>query len=325
MRRIAIAVATVAAVAVAVPHGADAQTTLRLGFATAASSPYGYAAEVFADEVAERSDGRLQLELFPASQLGGEREMIESLQIGNLDLNFTSPAPLGNFVPEVAIFEVPFLIRDFAHADAVLDGDFGAGLIEKIDQRGLVGLGFGYLGAVHMVTNPRGIRTPADLEGMKFRTQENEIHLITYRTLGALPTPMAFPELFGALQQGAVDGMDNPPTTVLSGNFHQAADYMSLTGHRFIITPILASRATWESLSEEDRQVIRESARVAALALRERVQELNAETIDTLEAEGMEIVRDVDTQAFVDALAPAYETFAGRFGADALEAVRNAN
>ena len=110
------AILAIATIGTAAWTDAAAQTKLKLGFATAATSPYGHAAEVFAEEVKQRSDGRLELELFPASQLGGEREMIESLQIGTLDLNFTSPAPLGNFVPDVAVFEVPFLIRDFAHA-----------------------------------------------------------------------------------------------------------------------------------------------------------------------------------------------------------------
>jgi TRAP-type transport system periplasmic protein len=325
MRMMQLVFAATAAIVVASAAAAEAQTVLKLGFATSATSPYGYAAEIFAQEVKEKSGGRLEIEIFPASQLGGEREMIESLQIGTLDLNFTSPAPLGNFVPEVAIFEVPFLIRGFQHADAVLDGEFGASLIENINNHNLVGLGFGYLGPVHMVTNPRGITKPDDLSGLKIRTQENEIHLITFRTLGALPTPMAFPELFGALQQGAVDGMDNPSTTVLSGRFYQAAKYLSLTGHRFIITPILASPATWAQLSEEDRGIVADASMVAARALRARVQELEADTIKQLAAEGMEVVDGVDSEAFVEALAPAYEEFARRFGQDALDAVRTAN
>lgn len=312
-----------AAFAVAFAGAANAQTTLKLGFATAATSPYGYAAKIFADEVKEKSGGRLNIEVFPASQLGGEREMIESLQIGTLDLNFTSPAPLGNFVPDVAVFEVPFLIRGFDHADAVLDGAVGAGLIKKINDRKLVGLGFGYLGPVHLVTNKHGISKPDDLRGMKIRTQENEIHLITFRTLGALPTPMAFPELFGALQQGAVDGMDNPSTTVRSGRFYQAAKFLSLTGHRFIITPILASPVTWGKLSEKDRQVVRDAAKVAAVALRKRVRELEDETVKALATEGMTVVKVSDIQPFILALKPAEEQFAKRFGLEALESIRN--
>jgi TRAP-type transport system periplasmic protein len=325
MRKLQFVVAAAVAMVFVGASAASAQTVLKLGFATSATSPYGYAAEIFAEEVKQKSEGRLEIEIFPASQLGGEREMIESLQIGTLDLNFTSPAPLGNFVPDVAIFEVPFLIRDFEHADAVLDGEFGTSLLEKINSHNLIGLGFGYLGPVHMVTNPRGITKPADLSGLKIRTQENEIHLITFRTLGALPTPMAFPELFGALQQGAVDGMDNPSTTVLSGRFYQAARYLSLTGHRFIITPILASPATWAQLSEEDRGIISDASMVAAKALRQRVQELEADTVKQLAAEGMEVVDGVDSEAFVEALASAYKEFAARFGQDALDAVRAAN
>lgn len=304
--------------------GAAAQTTnLKLGFATAATSPYGYAAKIFADEVKEKSGGRITIEVFPGSQLGGEREMLESLQIGTLDLNFTSPAPLGNFVREVAIFEMPFLIRGFDHANAVLDGPVGATLSKKINERNFVSLGFGYLGPVHLVTNKRGISKPEDLKGMKIRTQENEIHLITFRTLGALPTPMAFPELFGALQQGVVDGMDNPSTTVQSGRFFQAAKYLSLTGHRFIVTPILASPATWKKLNEADRKIVADAARVAGAALRKRVRELEDETVKALGAAGMEIVKVSDTEAFVKALQPANAEFEKRFGKEIIDGIRN--
>jgi TRAP-type C4-dicarboxylate transport system substrate-binding protein len=177
--------------------GASAQTTnLKLGFATAATSPYGFAAKVFADEVKEKSGGRITIEVFPASQLGGEREMLESLQIGTLDLNFTSPAPLANFVKEAGIFEVPFLIRGFDHANVVLDGQVGAALQKKINERNLVSLGFGYLGPVHLVTNKRAITKPEDLKGMKIRTQENEIHLITFRSIWELQTSFVLSELF---------------------------------------------------------------------------------------------------------------------------------
>ncbi len=304
--------------------GASAQTmNLKLGFATAPTSPYGYAAKIFADEVKEKSNGRITIEVFPGSQLGGEREMLESLQIGTLDLNFTSPAPLTNFVREAGIFEVPFLIRGFDHANAVLDGPVGEGLRKKINERNFVSLGFGYLGPVHLVTNKRGIAKPDDLKGMKIRTQENEIHLITFRTLGALPTPMAFPELFGALQQGVVDGMDNPSTTVQSGRFFQAAKYLTLTGHRFIMTPILASPATWKKLSEADRKIVADAARVAGDALRKRVRELEEETVKALGTAGMEVVKVSDIDAFVKALQPANAEFEKRFGKDVIEAIRN--
>jgi tripartite ATP-independent transporter DctP family solute receptor len=304
--------------------GAIAQTTtLKLGFATAATSPYGYAAKIFADEVKEKSGGRLAIEVFPASQLGGEREMLESLQIGTLDLNFTSPAPLTNFVKEAGIFEVPFLIRGFDHANAVLDGQVGDRLRQKINERNFVSLGFGYLGPVHLVTNKHGVSKPEDLKGMKIRTQENEIHLITFRTLGALPTPMAFPELFGALQQGVVDGMDNPSTTVQSGRFFQAAKYLSLTGHRFIVTPILASPVIWAKLSETDRKIVSDAAHVAGEALRKRVRDLEEETVKGLGAAGMEVIKVSDTDAFVKALTPANSEFEKRFGKDLIESVRN--
>lgn len=318
-----ILLAAVAALSVSAA-GASAQTTnLKLGFATAATSPYGYAAKIFADEVKEKSGGRITIEIFPASQLGGEREMLESLQIGTLDLNFTSPAPLANFVKEAGIFEVPFLIRGFDHANAVLDGSVGAALSKKINERNLVSLGFGYLGPVHLVTNKRAITKPEDLKGMKIRTQENEIHLITFRTLGALPTPMAFPELFGALQQGVVDGMDNPSTTVLSGRFAQAAKYLSLTGHRFIVTPILASPVVWGKLNEADRKIVANAARVAGDALRKRVRELEDETVKALGTAGMEVVKISDTGAFVKALQPANAEFEKRFGKDVIESIRN--
>ena len=173
------------------------------------------------------------------------------------------------------------------------------------------------------MTNKHGVSKPEDLKGMKIRTQENEVHLITFRTLGALPTPMAFPELFGALQQGVVDGMDNPSTTVQSGRFFQAAKYLSLTGHRFIVTPILASPVIWAKLSEADRKIVGDAARVAGEALRKRVRGLEDETVKTLGSEGMEVVKVSNIDAFVKALAPAKTEFEKRFGKDLIESIRN--
>lgn len=302
---------------------AQAQTALKLGYSLAPTSHYGVGATAMGEELARLSDGRFTIEQFPANALGGEREMVEGAQIGTVDLVITSTGPVGNFVPAVLVTDIPFLFRDYEHAHAVLDGEIGQALLEEFPQHGLIALAWGENGFRNMTNAVRPIRTPEDTRGLKVRTMENQVHMRAFQELGVLPTPMAFPELFTALQQGTVDGQENPIGVILSANFAQVQQHLSLTQHVYSPALILMSPMVWDGLSEEEQGWFRDAAAVGAQAMRAKVREDAENGVAQLKAQGMQVVEDVDRAAFEAALQPVFAEFAQRFGQDKIDAIVN--
>ena len=182
----------VVAIGLSVSMSAAAQTTLKMNISVAQNSHYGVAIDAFAREVDKRTNGRYKIQNFYAGALGAERESVEGVQLGTLDLTMTSTGPVPNFVPEVAILDIPFLFRDYGHARAVLDGPIGQDLLRKFDAKGITALAWGENGFRHMTNNKHPVNSPDDLKGLKMRTMENPIHIEAYRQFGILPTPMAF-------------------------------------------------------------------------------------------------------------------------------------
>jgi TRAP-type transport system periplasmic protein len=185
---------------------AHAQTVMRINISIGKDSHQGAAIDLFAKEVETRTAGRYKVETFYAGSLGGERESIESVQLGTQALTLTSSGPVPNFVPEARILDIPFLFRDKAHARAVLDGPIGVEMAQKFESKGLKVLTWCDNGIRHMTNSKRDVNGPDDLRGLKMRTMENPVHVAAYKSLGIITTPMAFPEVFTALQQGTVDG-----------------------------------------------------------------------------------------------------------------------
>jgi tripartite ATP-independent transporter DctP family solute receptor len=302
--------------------GAQAQTVLKIGYATSPTSHYGVGSTVFCDEIEKNTQGRYKCQHFPNSALGGEREQIEAVQLGTQDLVNTSTGPLGNFVPEVKIVDIPFLFRDYDHARKVMDGPIGEELREKMAARGLINLAWTENGFRHMTNSRRPIVRASDASGLKMRTMENKVHMDGYKTFGILPTPMPFPELFTALQQGTVDGQENPIPVILAAKFSQVQKHLSLTGHVYSPAALILSPAVWNKLSDEDKRIFREAAKKAAAAQRRKVNEDEENGIAQLEKEGMQVVRQVDGESFRKAVAPAYQQYAKEFGADKIAAIQ---
>ncbi|EWY39362.1 C4-dicarboxylate ABC transporter substrate-binding protein [Skermanella stibiiresistens SB22] len=297
-----------------------AATTLQMGHPTASNSHYGVASATLAEELARRSNGKFKLVITPN---GAEREMVESAQIGTLDLLVTSTGPVGNFVPEVAIVDIPFLFKDYTHARAVLDGPVGQDMLKLFPDKGLVALAWGENGFRHITNSKHAINTPADAKGLKVRTMENQVHMTAFRQLGVLPTPMAFTEVFTALQQGTVDGQENPIPVITASKFAQVQKYLTLTGHVYSPALILMSKSTFDGLTPEEQQMFRDSAMVAAKAMREKVAAVEATGVAELRAAGMEVITDVDRSKFQEALQPAYAEYAKKFGKENIERIRD--
>ena len=303
--------------------GAWAQTVLKIGYATTKESHYGVGSTMFCDEIEKGTQGRYKCQQFPSSALGGEREQIEAVQLGTQDLVNTSTGPVGNFVPEVKIVDIPFLFRDYDHARKVMDGPIGQDILAKFPAKGIIALGWTENGFRHMTNSKRDIVKPSDAAGLKMRTMENKVHMDGYKTFGILPTPMAFPELFGALQQGTVDGQENPIPVILSSKFAQVQKHLSLTGHVYSPALLLMSPKVWTKLSDGDKKIFSEAAKKAGAAQRKKVNDDENTGIAQLEKDGMKVTRVVDSNAFREALKPAFAGYNKEFGADNIKKIED--
>jgi tripartite ATP-independent transporter DctP family solute receptor len=311
-----------AAALFALAGAASAQTVLKLGYATSKDSHYGVGSTVFCDEIDKGTQGRYKCQQFPNSALGGEREQIEAVQLGTQDLVNTSTGPLGNFVPEVKVVDIPFLFRNYDHARKVMDGPIGQDILKKMQAKGLIGLAWTENGFRHMTNNKHAIVNAEDARGLKMRTMENKVHMEGYKTFGILPTPMPFPELFTALQQGTVDGQENPIPVILASKFSQVQKHLSLTGHVYSPAVLILSPAVWGKLSEADKKVFVEAAQKGGAAQRKKVNDDEANGIAQLKKEGMQVVEQVNGESFRKAVAPAYANYAKEFGADKIAAIQ---
>lgn len=301
---------------------AQAQTVLKIGYAVPNNSHYGVGANTFCEEIDKGTQGRYKCQHFPSGSLGGEREMIEAVQLGTLDLVNTSTGPLGNFVPEVKIVDIPFLFRDYDHARKVMDGPVGQDLLKAMQAKGLIGMAWTENGFRHMTNSKRPIRSADDARGLKMRTMENKVHMDGYKTFGILPTPMPFPELFTALQQGTVDGQENPIPVILAAKFSQVQKHLSLTGHVYSPAVIILTPSVWNKLSAADKNVFLEAGKKAAAAQRKRVNDDENNGIAQLEKDGMQVIRQVNGESFRKAVTPAYQEYAKEFGAARIAAIQ---
>ena len=301
---------------------AQAQETMKMNISISQNSHYGVAIDTFAKEVEKRTAGRYKIQNFYSGALGAERESIEAVQLGTLDLTMTSSGPVPNFVPEVAILDIPFLFKDYAQARSTLDGPIGQDMLGKFTPKGIIALAWGENGFRHMTNNKRSVNAPDDLKGLKMRTMENPVHMQAYKAFGIIPTPMAFTEVFTALQQGTVDGQENPLSVIISAKFDQVQKHLSLTGHVYSPAIFLMNKAAFDKLSAADKQAFLDAAKEGTKANRARVDEDDAKGVADLRAKGMTVIDNVDKAKFVAALAPVNAEFEKQFGKANLDKIR---
>ena len=308
--------------AIGVMTTASAQITMRNSISVGQNSHQGEAIDTLSKEVERRTNGRIKIQNFYSGSLGGERESIESVQLGTQELATTSTGPVPNFVPESRILDVPFLFRDKAHARAVLDGPIGQELLTKFDSKGFKALAWGENGVRHMTNSKRPVNAPDDLKGLKMRTMENPVHIAAYKGFGIITTPMAFPEVFTALQQGTVDGQENPLPVIISAKFDQVQKHLTLTGHVYSPCIFVMNKAAFDKLSAADKQAFIDAAKEGTKANRARVDEDDAKGVADLRAKGMTVVDNPDKAKFVAALAPVNAEFEKQFGKATLDKIR---
>lgn len=315
---------SVLAAGLALGTSASAQTVMRISISSPQNSHQGVAIDTFAKEVERLTNGRYVIKTFYASSLGAEREAMESVQMGTQELTWTSSGPVPNFVPEVKILDVPYLFTDYAHARGVLDGPIGDEMLKKFEPRGFKALAWAENGFRHMTNNKHPIKVPADMQGLKMRTVENPVHIQAYKAFGINPTPMAFSEVFTALQQGTVDGQENPLSVITASKFDQVQKYLTLTGHVYSPGVYLMNKAAFDKLSDEDKKAFVEAARIGVKANRDRIDSDEKNAVADLRSKGMEVVETIDKAQFQAALEPIMADFNKQFGKDNLDRIRAA-
>jgi len=297
---------------------------LKLASMTPTSHTYNQGAAKFAELVKQRSNGRIDVKIYPEGQLGkGERELLEAIQQGTIDIYVGSTAPLSGFSPSMGILDLPFLFRDYAHVDKVLDGPIGRQLMDEIERTGMKGLAFWENGFRNLTNSKRPVRTPADAKGLKIRTQENKIHIAAWKAIGVNPVPMAWGEVYGALQQKAIDGQENPIAVIYSVKLNEVQKYLSLTQHVYSPAMLIFSLKKWQSLSREDQDLLLKAALETARYERKLGRDNEEKQVAELAERGMQVIRNVDKALWLKAMKPALEEFIPQFGKDRVDAIQS--
>jgi tripartite ATP-independent transporter DctP family solute receptor len=291
------ALLALAAAATLLP-AAQAQTVkLTLGHGAAPGNPRHEASVKFAEVLKAKSGGRIEVQVAPSAQLGDDAAMVTALRTGALDLSANSQGAVANAVPEYAAFGMPFLFANLPQAWKVLDGPLGKELADKSAEKGLVVLGYWDNGVRHLSNNKKPLLKPEDLKGMKIRTPPDAVTVDIMQALGAEAQQIKFAELYVALQQGVVDGQENPLMNIYASKLFEVQKFISLTGHKYEMTPFLMSKRSWDKLSDADKKAVQEAAAEATALQRKLSQESDEKLVGELKAKGVR-VDTVDKAAF---------------------------
>jgi tripartite ATP-independent transporter DctP family solute receptor len=313
MKRLTVLTAVLAlVVCLAAPQMALARKTLKLATVTPAHHAYNDGAREFARLIKEGTGGEVIVKVYPGGQLGkGERELLEGMQVGTIDLAITSTGPISNFAPEMGVLDLPFLFVSPAHVDKVLDGPVGMALLNDMSRARLKGLAFMENGFRHFTNSAKPLAKPEDFEGLKFRTMENPVHLASVRQLGAQATPMSWGEVYTSLQTKVIDGQENPVAIIHANKMSEVQKHLTLTGHFYSPSPLTMNLSKFKSLKPEWQKLFQEAALKAAAFERKVIRDNEVKQIEELKKWGMD-VRTVDKDVFIQAMKPVYDQFYGQ-------------
>lgn len=293
--------------------GAASAETIILAHAQPPGNPRALAANFFAEKVAECTGGDITVNVADSATMGDDVEALTSVAAGVIQMTANSQGATAQIVPELNVVGLPFLFADAPSAWKAIDGSFKDEIDAKAQNAGLKLLGFWDNGIRHVTHLSKSIHAPADLAGVKIRTPPDDMTIAIFKALGANPAPLTFAELPTALQSGVFEAQENPLTNTYSSKLHEITKYVSLTGHQYQVSPLLASMAWWSGLDAEDQACIQTAADESTAYQRETAETLNAEVRGKMEAEGAIITEIDDRQAFVDATKGVYEDWSKRY------------
>lgn len=306
MKTLLLSSLTCAAVAIA-PAAWAADVTIRVGHTNAADSIQDMGLQKLQELLEEKTDGRATIEIFPNGQLGDERELVEGVLLGTLDMAMVSNAVTSNFVNDFRVLDMPFLFPDIAALGAALDGPAGEDMQASARGAGFELVGTYSSGIRHMMTN-KPIETLADLQGMKIRTMQQPMHIDSFRAFGANPTPLAYAELYGALQSGVVDGAEGATSNYVGQRFYEVVDTFSLVGWINMAAHVFMSESAFAALPEDVQTALLDAGAESAAWQRQYVIDQEQPLLAELEEKGVTVVRP-DPTPFQAAALPLYDTF----------------
>ncbi|MGE0701992.1 MAG: TRAP transporter substrate-binding protein [Hyphomicrobiaceae bacterium] len=315
----------IAAAAFAAPAMAQTSMTIKSSDVHPLGYPTVEAVVQMGKKLEKATKGRLKIQMFPGGQLGGEKEMIEQAQVGALQMARISVGPMGTIIPELNVFNMPFVFTGAAHMRKVIDGPIGQEMLDKISSNSrtkLIALAWMDAGSRNVYTE-RAIRKPADLKGLKIRMMGNPLFVDTMNAMGGNGISMGFGELYNALQTGVVDGAENNEPTYVTHNHYTIKKFFSKTEHLIIPEILVFSRAAWDKLSKDDQALIKKLGREAQTEQRALWDAMVEKSIKTLKEKGVTIVSDVDKKAFQDAVKPVYTKYGKQF-ADLMKRIDSA-
>lgn len=299
-----------------------AEYKFKLAHEVAKESTQHLAATRFAELVKERTKGAIEITVYPNSGLGPAQQALNLMRGGSVEIIQSGSTTFNGIVPETAALELPFLFRDSAHAYKVLDGKVGQSLLDKLDQHGIKGLGFLENGWREVTNNRHPVRSHEDIKGLKIRTTPNPFHIQAFQLLGANPVPMAYAELYSALETGAVDAQEHPLPVLWAAKFYEVQKYLTLTHHAYSPLLIVMNKPKYEALPAEYKTVLLEAAHETATYQRDLNAKQIAEIIVGLKKAGVEVIEQIDTAGFKQVVdEPLRKTFAEKYGSGLLDAV----
>jgi len=298
---------------------------IKFGIGLNDTSPQYLSVEYFGEILDQRTDGRLNVDIFPNSQVGDDKEMMSALQSGSLDMTYPSTSAATTLVPELRVFDLPFMFPTAEDADAVVDGPIGDEMLARFDGTGIKALSWADNGFRNLTNSKKAVETPADVAGLDLRVMENALQIDVWKALGANPTSMAFGEVFSALEQGVVDGQENPWSTIYSSKFFEVQGFGSQTGHVYTPFLIMMSQQTFDDLSAADQKIVQEAAKAAGDYDRVINREYDDFAKAELAAAGM-VITDLTPEqlkAFQDATQPVYDTWGPEIGSELVKSVQD--
>ena len=319
---------TLAALALAAFSVAPAQDikerTVKFANQNPKGHPINMGMEKFAEIVAARSGGKIKVNLFPGGVLGGDAASVSALQGGTLEMVVLNAGILASQAKEFAIFDFPFMFANAQEADAVVDGPFGKMMLGKLDAKGIHGLAYWELGFRTITNSKRPINKVEDIAGLKLRVIPNAINVDWVSALGANPTPMAFPEVYAAMEQKAIDGHENPVTVVNANKLYEVQKYLALSNHQYNPQTVIVSKKLWDSMSEEEKKIFSDAAVEATAYQRKMSREQAVSALDNVKKNGMQVSEfsASETAKFRDKMKPVVDKHSAIVGPEVVDALQ---
>lgn len=304
-------------------HAADEinKHTFKVAFVQAKDHPHGLGAKKFAEVIKEKSDGKMKAMIFASGTLGGDTQVISSVQGGIVDMTLVTPGLLSGIEKGFGLYGLPFLFNNSIEVDAVLDGPTGQALLTKLEPHGLIGLGYWDHGFRHVTNNKHPVKTLEDLNGLKLRLQQIPTAIESFKALGANVVPLSFTELYTAMETSTVDGQENPLPAIETSKFYEVQKYLSLTGHVYDPLVAIFSKRIWDKLNDAERELVRSAALEAQAYERQVSRDMAVSSRDVLAKKGMQIneLDPEEIERMREQVRPTIEKFIAQYGPELMD------